>query len=76
MAETEFNVYIEDQDGNVIIQEIIKSLPNGFIDLWLPRDKEYFVRIEYEDRISEFKISTSLEDRTCITTAQLLPKHE
>ena len=39
MIEEEFDVYIEDMKGNVIIDETMKSQSNGFIDLWLSRDK-------------------------------------
>ena len=37
LAEEDFDVYIEDMDGNMIIDKTLKSQSNGFIDLWLPR---------------------------------------
>ena len=43
MVEEEFDVYIEDTEGNLILDETLKSQSNGFIDLWLPRDQERIV---------------------------------
>lgn len=72
MIEKEFDVYIEDMEGNVIIDETLKSQPNGFIDLWLPRDKSYRAKIKHEGKISELEFSTFEGDNTCITTMQLV----
>lgn len=74
MTEKEFNVYIDDMNGNVILDEPLKSQSNGFIDLWLPRDKTYRITIEHEGKIAETEISTYENDNTCITTMQLLEK--
>jgi len=68
----EFNVYIEDTEGNVILNETLKSQPNGFIDVWLPRDKEYRTKIEHGGKTVEAELSTFKNDPTCITTMQLM----
>ena len=72
MAEKEFDVYIEDMEGNVIIDETLKSQSNGFIDLWLPRDKTYQAKIEYDGQMADSEFSTFESDNTCITTMQLM----
>ncbi len=72
MVEEEFDVYIEDMDGKVIVDEKIKSQANGFIDLWLPRDQKYTVLIEHNGKKAEAEISTFKNDNTCITTMQLM----
>lgn len=72
LVEKEFQVHIEDEDGNVVIDETITSLENGFIDLWLPRDKNFNVTIEHNGKVAESEISTFKEDNTCITTMQLI----
>lgn len=72
MAEKEFDVYIEDKDGKVIVDEKMKSYNNGFIDLWLPRDQKYQVMIEHDGKQVESEISTYKDDATCITTMQLM----
>ncbi|SES06777.1 hypothetical protein SAMN05518684_107104 [Salipaludibacillus aurantiacus] len=53
------------------VDETIQSPPNGFIDLWLPRDKTYHVTIEHDGKTVESEISTFEGDDTCITTMQL-----
>lgn len=72
LAEKEFDVFIEDEDGNIIIDEKLTSLKNGFIDLWLPRDKNFQVKIQYDSKTVESEISTFEGDNTCITTMQLI----
>jgi hypothetical protein len=71
LTEKEFNVYIEDQEGNVVVNQTLTSQANGFIDLWLPRDKTYKATIEYEGKAAEAEFSTFADDDTCITTIQL-----
>ncbi len=50
----------------------MKSLANGFIDFWLPRDKIFKVKVENDGKIAETEISTFKADNTCITTMQLM----
>lgn len=71
LAEKEFDVHIQDEDGNVIVNERMTSLENGFIDLWLPREKNYQVKITHNGKSVESTISTFEGDNTCITTMQL-----
>ncbi len=72
LVNKDFDVYIQDEDGEVIIDETMISLENGFIDIWLPRDKTYQVKINYGEKTSETTISTFKDDNTCITTMQLI----
>lgn len=71
LVENEFNVYIEDDEGSVIVNKTMTSLDNGFIDLWLPRNQNYHVKIEHDEGVAETEISTFEGDDTCITTMQL-----
>jgi hypothetical protein len=72
LVEKEFDVYIEDEEGNVVVDEKMMSQPNGFIDLWLPRDKKYKTKIGYDGKSVESEISTFENHATCITTMQLM----
>lgn len=72
LIEEEFNVYIEDMKGNVILDQTMKSQSNGFIDLWLPRDTTYRITIDQDGKKAESEISTFEKDNTCITTMQLI----
>lgn len=71
LVNEEFEVYIEDTDGNVVLDQTMKTEANGFIDLWLPREKSYIVKISNHDKTVESEISTFENDNTCITTMQL-----
>ncbi len=71
LANEEFDVYIEDTEGNVIVDKTVTSQSNGFMDLWLPRDKTFEVKITHEGKQAESQISTSENDPTCITNMQL-----
>ncbi|KXH78776.1 CueP family metal-binding protein [Sporosarcina sp. HYO08] len=67
----EFNVFIQDEEGNVVVDEIMTTPANGFIDLWLPRDQTFQVKIEHDGKTTESEISTYEGDDTCVTTMQL-----
>ncbi|RBP86187.1 hypothetical protein DFO70_13120 [Cytobacillus firmus] len=71
MVEEQFEVYIEDMDGNVVVDESLTSQENGFIDFWLPSDKTYHVTISHNGKMVDAEISTSQGEATCITTMQL-----
>lgn len=71
MVDEEFDVYIEDTEGNVILDQKLISPANGFIDLWLPRDKTYHVTIVHDGKTVASELSTFEGDNTCITTLQL-----
>lgn len=71
MVEETFDVYIEDSEGNVIVDEKMTTFENGFIDLWLPRNDTYQIKIEHSGKTVESEISTYEDDPTCITTMQL-----
>jgi hypothetical protein len=72
IVEKEFQVYIQDGEGNVVVDETMASLENGFIDLWLPRDKTFQVKVEHDGKTAESEVSTFEGDNTCITTMQLI----
>lgn len=71
LAEKNFDVFIQDEEGTVVMDETITSFDNGFIDLWLPRDRKYQVKIMYDGKTAESEIATFKDNNTCITTMQL-----
>lgn len=76
MVEEEFSVYIDDMEGNVVLDQTMKSQSNGFIDLWLPRDRKYRITVESDGKTAKSEISTFENDDTCITTMQLMKKED
>lgn len=71
LVQEDFNVHIEDSEGNVILDETKQTEANGFIDLWLPRNDTFNVIITQDDREITSEISTFDGDKTCVTTMQL-----
>ena len=71
LTKKDFHVFITNEDGEVVVDEMMQSYENGFIDLWLPRNEKFHVKITFEGKSSEQEISTYKGDNTCITTMQL-----
>jgi hypothetical protein len=72
MVSEQFDVYIEDAEGNVLVDDVLTSHANGFIDLWLPRDKIYHITISNDGKTGQSEFSTFKNDNTCMTTIQLM----
>lgn len=71
LPQKEFNVIAVDLDGNVLFDETIATLPNGFFELWLPRNRMIKLRIQGLGRTATGTIGTFNKSKTCITTFQL-----
>lgn len=71
MANESFKVTVTDQTGKTVLSRSMVSHPNGFIDLWLPRDNTYNVTVENGEKRAQSRITTFENDNTCITTMQL-----
>ncbi len=58
--------------GEILVDETLTTFDNGFVGLWLPRDIDVTVAIEYDGLSSTTDLSTSSDDdATCVTTMQL-----
>ncbi|WP_379159736.1 CueP family metal-binding protein [Paenibacillus sp. sgz5001063] len=72
MVGEDFNISVKDSDGHMVMDnQTVQSQPNGFIDLWLPRDRTFQVTIEHDGKKAESEISTFETNDTCVTTMQL-----
>ena len=71
LKEVDFEVKVADLDGEVYIEETMKSEKNGFLNLWLPRYKKFIVLIKYGDKATEVIVSTYEEDISCISVVKL-----
>ncbi|WP_042472251.1 CueP family metal-binding protein [Bacillus ndiopicus] len=71
LASKQFDVYIADEKGNAVVNETLQTEANGFIDLWLPRNQTYQIKIQHDGKAVESEFSTFDKDGTCITTLQL-----
>lgn len=57
--------------GQKLLEAATVTLPNGFVDLWLPRDLEIDVTVEARGLRASGRISTDDKANTCITTLRL-----
>lgn len=71
LVNSDFDVVITDEKGNVIVDDQMKTGENGFIDLWLPSDRTFDIKVTHNGKSVESEISTYENDGTCITTLQL-----
>jgi Periplasmic copper-binding protein CueP len=60
------------EDGTVLINQTLTTMSNGFIELWLPRDKNITLTMESMNRKAEGTLTTFSDSKTCITTMNLL----
>lgn len=67
------HMLVTDADsGDVLIDETRTTFDNGFVGLWLPRNIDVTVAIQYDGRSATTDLSTSSDDdATCVTTMQL-----
>ena len=72
MVNTPVKVYGKTADGLVVVDDTITTMENGFFELWLARDLEIQLTIEYEGKRASQVITTNTDSNTCITTMRLL----
>jgi hypothetical protein len=71
LPERKFFVKATEKDGNVLFNDNIATLQNGFFELWLPRDRSVELRIKGMGRQVIGRIGTFDKSKTCITTFRL-----
>lgn len=73
LAGTPFTVTAKTDDGRVVFRDELTSRPNGFVELWLPRDLDLTLTIEAPSLglAGEGRASTRPGSRTCITDIRL-----
>lgn len=72
LRNTTFEVDVTDPgSGEVVLQEAISTNDNGFLGLWLPRDRELEVVVRADGRTTTGLVRTSSDSPTCLTTFKL-----
>lgn len=73
MQNTDVDVLVTDKaTGETLVDETLTTFDNGFMGLWLPRDIDASITVEYDGKSATSDLSTrSDDDATCITTMQL-----
>jgi len=60
-----------DQGGDVLFDGAIKTLRNGFFELWLPRNRKIDLTVAQNGLKANGLIETFAGSMTCITTFRL-----
>lgn len=72
LAQQTFSVKAIDQDKkNVLVDETMTTLQNGFFEIWLPRSRRIMVSVRGGELIANGVIETFPDSKTCETTLQL-----
>jgi|SRR5690625_2480872 len=62
---------LDDQTGEVLVDEEVTTFDNGFAGFWLPRDVEGTIEVSYDGFTGAADFSTTDDGATCLTTLQL-----
>ena len=71
LASEKFDVKAVGQNGAVLLNETVMTLPNGFMELWLPRNRKIELTIKRNELLSIGVIDTFDSSKTCVTTFKL-----
>lgn len=68
----DFAVVVADPSGKVVLNDTYRTLSNGFIELWLPRDGEFAIAISGMEKNATGRVSTLDDGPTCRSEFRLL----
>lgn len=71
LVQQTFLVSAVDQEGNILVDQPMTTLRNGFFELWLPRNRTIMLSVRGGDLKAEGQIDTFSNSLTCVTTLQL-----
>jgi len=71
LPEKSFHVTAVDLDKNILVNQTVTTLRNGFFELWLPRNRIIDLKVSGLNRSAQGKIATFDASKTCVTTFQL-----
>lgn len=64
-------VLVKTTNGQHVLSRTVKTLENGFFELWLPREKNLMFSVEVQGKTAVGPISTFATSDTCVTTFRL-----
>jgi hypothetical protein len=71
MVKQAVKVNLQSSDGKTVFTGTVKTLENGFLELWLPRELNMVISLEAAGKKVSGWISTFDSSDTCITTLRL-----
>lgn len=60
-----------DRNGSVLIDDTVMTMRNGFMELWLPRNRKIKLTIKLDNLSVTDVIETFDNSKTCVTTFKL-----
>ena len=60
-------VTVLDAGRDVVVSKNTKTLDNGFVEIWVPRDERFTLRIDGRNLSGEAELKTSRNSSTCLT---------
>jgi len=71
MVNTPVKVHVTTRAGKTVLQKTVKTLDNGFLELWLDRGQQYNVTLTAQGKTTRGMLDTLPGSDTCVTTLQL-----
>jgi len=68
-----FRFWLRSTDGKVNRAGLVRSGGDGFVEWWLPHNKEYIVTFTYEGKRGTGNFTSYPKAASCITTIRLTP---
>ena len=64
-------IRVEGEDGRVVQEGEVTLLPNGFVELWLPREQRFAFTARYGGLEAQKTLTTFANSPTCVTDVPL-----
>lgn len=71
LKNTSVRVHVATLDGRTVLRKTMKTLDNGFLEVWLPRSARYRVTLSAKGKTALGVVSTAPGADTCVTTFHL-----
>lgn len=71
LVNTPVSVLVKTQAGKTVMNKTVKTLPNGFLELWLDRNQTYQVTLKTGGKTTTGTLNTQAGSDTCVTTMRL-----
>lgn len=71
LVNTSVSVLVKTQAGKTVMNKTVKTLPNGFLELWLDRNQTYQVTLKTGGKTTTGTLNTQPGSDTCVTTMRL-----
>ncbi len=76
LANEPVRVTVIGESGDIVEELETETMDNGFVELWLPRDRQYTLRFEARGRSVETIAGTYSDSPTCLTNLKLAQQNE